>query len=283
VGSQNLVAGAGGGIPGYPAVSLSLLAARLGAPNRFVGVIVAVITGLVLVLGDLVLNLVPTPLLGSLLLWIGAAVTFEWLVLTARRLELWGYLIVVLIFLVIVLVSFTTGILVGLVAAIILFVVEYGNLDSIRHVLTGQDYQSTYEVSEERHESLRLHGGAILIVRLQGFIFFGTSDRLRRTIEDRLSESVRFLIIDFGRVTRVDSSAVVSFIRLGQIAERRGFTMVITGMKEPVKRALTRSGLKVGAHLRLDPDFDDGLVWCENRLLAKLAPTLDAERPRGRA
>jgi len=122
-----------------------------------------------------------------------------------------------------------------------------------------------------------------LIVRLQGFIFFGTSDRLRSNIEDRLSESVRFLIIDLRRVTRIDSSAVVSFIRLGQIALRRGFTLVVTGMNEPVKRALTRGGLKNGAHLRFDLDFDDGLVWCENRLLANLAPTLDPDRPRGLA
>ena len=283
VGLQNLAAGAGGGVPGYPAVSLSLLAAHLGATNRLVGVIVAAVTGCVLVLGDVVLVLVPTPLLGSLLVWIGAAVTFEWLVSTARRLRLWEYLIVVLIFLVIVLVSFTTGILVGLIAATILFVVEYGRLDSVRHVLTGQDYQSTFEVSEERRESLRLHGDAILIVRLQGFIFFGTSDRLRKTIEDRLTDSVSFLIIDFRRVTGVDSSTVVSFNRLGQMAALRGFTLVVTGMNEPVKRALTRSGLKAGAHLRVDIDFDDGLVWCENRLLAKLAPTLDAERPRGLA
>jgi SulP family sulfate permease len=207
-------------------------------------------------------------------------VTFEWLVLTARRLERWEYLIVVLIFLVIVLVSFTTGILVGLFAAIVLFVAEYGRLDSVRHVLTGQDYQSAFEVSEDRRESLRLHGHAILIARLQGFIFFGTSDRLRTNLEDRLSESVRFLIIDFRRVTRIDSSAVVSFIRLGQIAVRRGFILVLTGMNEPVKRALKRGGLKTGAHLRVDLDFDDGLVWCENCLLAKVAPTLDPERPR---
>ena len=188
VGLQNLAAGAGGGVPGYPAVSLSLLAARLGAGNRLVGLIVAVVTGCVLLLGELVLNLVPTPLLGSLLVWIGAAVTYEWLVLTARRLALWEYLIVVLIFLVIVGVSFTTGILVGLVAAIILFVVEYARVDSVRHVLTGENYQSTFEMSEERREALRGFGQAILIVRLHGFIFFGTSDRLRKKIEDRLSE-----------------------------------------------------------------------------------------------
>ena len=205
-------------MPGYPAVSLSLLAARLGAGNRLIGLIVAAVTGCVLLLGEIVLNLVPTPLLGSLLVWIGAAVTYEWLVLTARRLALWEYLTVVLIFLVIVGVSFTTGILVGLVAAIILFVVEYGRVDSVRHVLTGENYQSTFEMSEERREALRGFGQAILIVRLHGFIFFGTADRLRKKIEDRLSELVRFLIIDFRHVTGVDLSAVVSFVRLGKVA-----------------------------------------------------------------
>jgi SulP family sulfate permease len=280
VGLQNVAAGMGGGVPGYPAVSLSLLAGRLGAANRLVGVIVAAVSGSVLLLGELVLDLVPTPLLGSLLVWIGAAVTFEWLVSTARRLALWEYLIVVLIFLVIVSVSFTTGILVGIVAATILFVVEYGRVDSVRHVLTGQDYQSTFEISEERRESLRRHGEAILIVRLQGFIFFGTSDRLRKKIEDRLSDVVRFVIVDFRRVTGVDSSTVASFTRLGQIAGRRGFVLVITGMNEPVKQALTRGGLKTGLHLHVDLDIDRGLVWCENRLLARLAPELDAERPR---
>jgi SulP family sulfate permease len=280
VGFQNLAAGAGGGVPGYPAVSLSLLSARLGATNRLVGVVVAAVAGCVLVLGELVLNLVPTPLLGSLLVWIGAAVTYEWLVSTARRLAIWEYLIVVLIFLVIVGVSFTTGILVGLVAAIVLFVVEYARVDSIRHVLTGENYQSTFEMSEERGEALRKFGEALLIVRLQGFIFFGTSDRLRKKIEDRLSEVVRFLIVDFRHVTGVDSSAVVSFVRLGKVASRRGFTMVITGMTGPVRRALTRGGLSTGASLRIDGDIDQGLVWCENRLLAGLAPDLDVESPR---
>ena len=280
VGLQNLVAGAGGGVPGYPAVSLSLLSARLGAANRVVGVIVAAVAGCVLLLGERVLDLVPVPLLGSLLVWIGAAVTYEWLVLSARRLAIWEYLIVVLIFLAIVCVSFTIGILVGLLAAIILFVVEYARVDSVRHVLTGEDYQSTLEMSEERRETLRSCGTAILIVRLDGFIFFGTADRLRKQIEDRLSELVRFVIVDFRHVTGVDSSAAVSFVRLGKAASRRGFTMVATGMNETVGRALTRGGLGAGASLRIDRDIDHGLLWCENQLLAKLAPDLDIGRPR---
>jgi SulP family sulfate permease len=280
VGLQNLVAGAGGGVPGYPAVSLSLLSERLGAANQGVGLIVAAVTGCVLFLGEIVLDLVPTPLLGSLLVWIGAALTYEWLVLTARRLAIWEYLIVALIFLVIVGVSFTTGIFVGLVAAVVLFVVEYARVDSVRHVLTGETYQSTFEMSEERREGLRQLGHAILIVRLQGFIFFGTSDRLRKKIEDRLSDTVRFVIVDFRHVTGVDSSAVVSFVRLGKLAARLGFTLVVTGMNETVARALTRGDLNPGPGVRIERDIDRGLVWCENQLLARLAPDLDAERPR---
>lgn len=283
VGLQNLVAGAGGGVPGYPAVSLTLLATRLGAANRLVGLVVAAVTAMVLAFGETVLDLVPTPLLGSLLVWIGGALAYEWLVLTARRLPVWEYLTIVLIFLVIVGVSFTAGVLVGLVAAIVLFVVESGRIDSIRHVLTGQDYQSTSEASEARRASLQRHGAAILIVRVQGFIFFGTSDRLRKRIDLRLSEAVRFLVIDFRRVTGVDSSAVVSFARLGQAAARRGFTIVLTGMSPNVERALIRGGLEPGSALRIEPDLDRGLLWCEERLLKDVAPDLDAERPLDRS
>jgi SulP family sulfate permease len=232
----------------------------------------------VLLLGRIVLDFVPTPLLGSLLVWIGAALTYQWLILSVRRLPLWEYLIVVLIFLVIVLVSFTTGIFVGLVAAVILFVVEYGRIDGIRLVLTGRDYQSTFEASEERRERLRLRGSAILIVRLQGFLFFGSSDRLRKNIQERLNGETRFLLIDFKHVTGIDSSAVASFVRLSQLAARGGFTVVLTAMNDTVSRALLRGGLVAGQALRIDRDLDHGLVWCENELLAE---ETGAGEPRG--
>lgn len=280
VGLQNVVAGSGGGIPGYPAVSLSVLADRFGAGNRGVGIVAAALAGCVLFLGKAVLDLVPTPLLGSVLVWIGATVTYEWLVQTARRLTALEYIVVVLIFLVIVFVSLGVGILVGLVAAVVLFVVEYGRIDSVRQILGGQDYQSTFEASGERRDTLRRFGTAIMIVQLQGFIFFGSSDRLRKRLEDRVMEELRTLIIDFRRVTGVDSSAVVSFVRLSQLAERQGLVLLLAGMSKAVERAMLRGGLSPGGHVRVETDINQGLVWSENRLLAAVAPALDAERPR---
>jgi len=281
VGFQSVASGFGGGLPGYPAVSLSLLASRLGAADRLVGLIVSLLVGAALFLGEVLLNLVPTPLLGSLLIWIGGSLMFEWLIRTARRLALWEYLIVILIFLVIVGVGFPYGVLVGLVAAFVLFVVEYGRVDSVRRVLTGRDYHSSFSLPEVEHESLRQSGDAILIVQLQGFIFFGTSDRLLKSLEKmrQAGPSIRYVVIDFQRVTGVDSSAVASFLRLGQVMTKSGVELVLAGMLETVSKPLLRGGLERDhGNLRIEPDIDQGLRWCEKQLLAEVAPTLEPIR-----
>jgi sulfate permease, SulP family len=287
VGLQCLASGAGGGMPGFPAVSLSLLATRLGAPTRTVGLIVAVIVLGVLAFGEEVLNLMPTPVLGGLLVWIGGTLMAEWLFRAARRLRLGEYLVILLIFAVIVGAGFPDGILAGLVAAVILFVVEYGRIDSIRHVFSGRDYHATPDMTEERRNALSSAGDAILIVRLQGFLFFGSADRLRKAIEDRIAgpTPVRFLIVDFARVTGLDSSAAMNFVRLAQIAARHKVALVISGAGDAVRRALFRSGLEEAAPgtATVEIDLHHALARCEAALLAVVAPGLDGENKRDAA
>ena len=294
VGIQSVVSGAGGGLPGYPAVSLSLLASRLGAQNRVVGLIVALLLAGALFRGSLVLSLVPTPLLGGLLIWVGGSLIIQWLIDSARRLPFREYLIILLIFLVIATTSFAWGILAGLVAAVALFVLEYGRVETIRHVLRGSQYQSNVEDSEERRQTLRQYGDAILILRLQGYLFFGTADRLRKKIMDEIEPAavpggrsgelsrVRFVLIDFNRVSGVDSSAVLSFARLIQVAKRDGFIVVLTGTADAVHSALTRApfGAGAGTAVRFEPDIEHGLAWCENTLLDDVAPEIGAGKAR---
>jgi len=274
VGYANLLAGIGGGLPGYHSVSLTLLASRLGARDIAVGLTVAAFCLAGLLFGSAVLSVVPTPLLGAMLVWIGAGLIWEWLVGSYARLPRREYLVVALIFAVIVFAGFAWGLLVGLAGAIVLFVVEYGRVDIVRYMMTGRDYQSGNGASEDRLEVLRRHGDAILMVRLQGFLFFGTADRLRKRMHRRIAEHdgnrVRFLLTDFSRVTGLDSSTVLSFIRLAQTAEASGFALVLTGMSDAVRSTMLRGGLAegVGTPVRLEPTFDRGLEWCEDRLLA---------------
>src|SRR5581483_8563953 len=175
-GIANLAAGIGGGSPGFHSVTLSVLASRLAARGPLAGVAVALVCFAALLFAEVLLDLLPTPLLGGLLIFIGGRLVFDWLIRSWSKLSRWEYAVVVLIFAVIGAIDFGWGILVGLVAAALLFAVEYGRVEIVRHFMTGRDYQSGHDSSEERRELLRAAGEAILILRLQGFIFFGTAD-----------------------------------------------------------------------------------------------------------
>ena len=151
--------------------------------------------------------------------------------------------------------------------------------------MTGIDYQTGADSSEKRRELLNVHGGAILIIRLQGYLFFGTADRLRRRVQRRMTEGGQrphFLVIDFRRVTGLDSSAVVSFIRLGQTAEREGFLVVLTGLSAADVEALARGGFTsaVNGNVRFETDIERGLKWCEDTLLADVSPDLSGAHRR---
>ncbi len=279
-GIANLIAGAGTGTPGFHSLSGTILAARLGAANPVVGLTIAACCATAAVFGPQILSLVPTPLLGGVLLWIGGGLIHQWLIQSHARLARAEYAVVVLIFAIIAFVGFAWGILVGLLAAAMLFAVEYGRVDIVRYMLTGRDYQTSTSASEERLEALRANGGAILLLRLQGYLFFGTADRLRKRILGRLADAsetgVRFLVIDFHRVSGLDSSAVLSFIRLSQAAAPAGYMLVLTGMSREVREAMLRGGLEHGdgSPVRIEPSFDHGVEWCENALIADVAPTL---------
>jgi SulP family sulfate permease len=286
MGGANVVAGMLGGIPGYHNLSQTILSSRLGAATPAVGLTVAFCCFTAVAFGPKILSVVPMPLLGGVLVWIGAGLIRQWLFGSYARLGIAEYAVVILIFAVVVFVGFAWGILVGLLAAALLFAVEYGRIDIVRYTLTGRDYQTRAGASEERLDLLRNNGEAILLLRLQGFLFFGTADGLRRRIQQRLTGSagtpIRFLVVDFQRVSGLDSSAVLSFVRLAQMARPDGFVLMLTGMSAAIENAMVRGGLEHGAShaVHIGPSFDYGVEWCEDALLAEIAPALSTVHTR---
>jgi SulP family sulfate permease len=277
-GTANLIAGAGGGTTGFQDLGLTLLSHRLGGIYRMVGPMIALLCVLFMTAGAPFLTFVPKPLFGALLLWVGANLILDWLVLTFRRVTTAEYAVIILILLIIISLGLLPGIIFGLIAGLILFVVDYSKVDIIKNELTGADFHSNVDRSEERRQFLETHGQGILIYRLQGFVFFGTADRLREQIIARLNNEekgkVSYLVIDFLRVTGLDTSAVVSFQKLANFARQRGLALVLTGLNQLSQRAFLRSGLAGGefGKVLLFPDLDRGVEWCEDQLLETIKP-----------
>jgi SulP family sulfate permease len=112
-------------------------------------------------------------------------------------------------------------------------------------------------------------GDSVQILRVHGFLFFGSANGLLERIRKRVDAgALRFLVIDLRRVTGVDSSAVVAFLKVIGLAQAHGFELVLTGVSEPVRKQLARGAVGEGEPVRFEPDLDRGLQRCEEGLLA---------------
>jgi len=273
-GLTNLVAGLGTGIPGYMGLSTTTLGYKIGAKSRLVGLIVALVAGLILFLGASVLSFAPKVVLGGLLMFLGLNFLIEWIYRAWFRLPKSDYFVVILILVAIATVGFLEGVAVGIVAAVILFAVNYSRTQAIKHALSGADYQSNHERSFYHEELLQGKRAEIYILLLQGYIFFGTANNLLEHIKQRIQDStlslIQYLVLDFRLVTGLDSSAILSFLKLKQLVQSHNLILVFTDIDARLQYQLEDAGcLDESDPLNWAfPDLDHGLEWCEDQMLA---------------
>jgi SulP family sulfate permease len=270
-GVGNVLASGAAGIPGFHTLSLTALAQRTGSTSRMVGLVAAAVCGAILAFGAEVLSLFPRTVLGGLVVFLGLTFLFEWVVDSRAKLPRRDYLVVLLILLAVAALGFLQGIGVGLVLAIVLFVIDYSRTDVVKNELTGRRYRSKVDREPRQLDVLRAEGERIHILRLQGIVFFGTAntllERIRRRIQDPDGVPVRFLVIDFQRVTGLDSSAVLAFLKIHQLTETRDTALVLSGLTAPVRRQLERGGFSGLDGVEVFPDLDHAAQWCEDRVL----------------
>jgi SulP family sulfate permease len=273
-GWANVAAGVVGGPPGYLYLADTLITERLAGRRRGPAVVAALGTLAVVMFGGSVLELIPQFVIGGLLLFVGTDFLVEWLWSSRRRMNRVDYALMWGIVVIIAAIGFLPGVVAGLVAAFALFVVRYSRVDVVKHSLTAREYQSNIERPSSDVDRLQAAGDSVLILELQGFIFFGTAGRIVRHIRSHreTTPGLRFVICDFRQVTGVDSSAVVLFERIVLLARDNRWTLVMTGMG-PMQRAQFSD--LVTAHddvVRVEPDLDHGMAWCEERVLGSPGP-----------
>jgi SulP family sulfate permease len=266
----NVAVGVAGGTPGFHAAGLSSLVRRMRADARVAGVVAALVPLLVVLVGVDALELVPKMLVGGVLVFAGLGLIVEWLWDRRATLTTSDRVVVVLILLAIAWLGPLSGVVVGLVLALALFAVDYGRVELLHQVAFGDALRSTVDRSPDERAVLRAHAGSVEILRVRGFVFFGTAsgllDRARRRVE---TGDLRYLVVDLTRVSGVDASAVVAMRKAAEIARADGFELVFTGATEPVQERLTRGGvIEEAGVVAFDPDLDHGLERCEDGLLA---------------
>src|SRR5690606_22638501 len=115
--------------------------------------------------------------------FLGLGVPLDWLALERRRLAPVEYAIAVTILPVIAPVEVPEGMAVGLVLTVLLFVVSYSRVDPVRYAATGAELRSRVRRSEAEDAALAAAADGLLVMQLQGFLFFGTTARVLERAE----------------------------------------------------------------------------------------------------
>lgn len=269
IGSVNLIAGAAGSAPSYTQFANSLLVQRMVGRERAVPVLIGLSAIVVLFTGDTVVALVPQPLVAGMLGFIAASFVLDWTWDLRHRVSVAELGLALVIAATIPAFGFLAGIGLGLLLTAGWFVVQYSRSSGVRRIADATGLRSKVARPPEAHELLRRHGDSVVVVELDGFLFFGIGDSVTRSILALEGlDRVRWVVLDFERVTGADSSAVAAFGPLLRWADRTGTELIWCGVRSRVERALSpllddaRSG-------RVAIDLDRALESTEEAILGE--------------
>lgn len=277
---RNLLSGFVGGIPAYQSISLSSLNFQMSGGRIISAVVASILCGLMLMLGAYILEYVPKILVGIIVVYLGLSMLIEWVYKTWFKFPLVEYLVVILILGVIAFFGFLLGVVVGVIAAIILFVVSYSRTDVVKHSLSGMNFRSRVTRSPDQQRVLSEQGERLYILQLQGFIFFGTANKLleqvREGIEQMDTKELCFVLLDFRQVTGLDSTAMLSFAKMKQFVADHNVSLVVTDLSPTIYKQFTNSNfIDEGGSVIEFSNLDRGLDWCEDEILKGEAGAVD--------
>jgi SulP family sulfate permease len=273
VGAANIIAGLCGGTVGYHSLSLSTLRYSMEAKSRVTGIFSAALCASIIFFGSSLLSYFPRPIMGSLLLFLGFSFLYEWLYEVWFKLARLDCFLIIFILAIIGAFGFIEGVSAGVLIAITIFVVRYSHVSVIKHTLSGVNYHSNVERTPGQEHILAEKGEEIHILKLQGFIFFGTANNLfediRKRANDRALLPLRAVVLDFRFVNGVDSSAANSFSKMKQQAESQNYILVFTQLSKELLMLFKRGGFSFSDNgfFHVFPDLDLGMEWCENEIL----------------
>jgi sulfate permease, SulP family len=270
-GIANMVAATGCGFVGYHSSSMYQLSRSISrVPVPAIGLTGGAVMIGVMVAGTGFLSYLPKGLFALVLFYLGIELLWRWLVVAWREMPHGDYVIIVAILATAVAFDFVVAIVLGTIAASILFTLAYSRLDVVRNRVSGRLRLSPTERSERDIATLVAHGHQTLVFELQGYLFFGTANGLFDRVAAEITADdadIKTLLVDFRRVEGMDVSASFVLARLADMAVQNGVRIAFTGVSPTLRERLGPAGRVEG--LTFHPTLADGLQRVEDRVLAE--------------
>ena len=231
-----------GGIPATGAIARTMTNINNGGRTPVAGIIHAVVLMLVLLfLGSLV-SMIPMACLAAVLIMVAYSMsgwkTIRGLIKHPNR-DLWVLLIT---FFLTVIFDLTVAIEVGILLAMVLFLMRTNEQTHIRTLHKEIDPNEDTEV-QYNLEHLTIPEG-VEVYEIDGPYFFGIANRFDDIMTHVPGDKYPIRIIRMRKVPFVDSTAMHNLSMLIQRSHKEGMTIILSGVKEHVHKQLVKGGIE---------------------------------------
>ncbi|ADV20089.1 vacuolar protein [Cryptococcus gattii E566] len=274
-GASNMLAGLTGTVPNYLTYVNTVLFYRVGGGSRLSGLMLAMGTAAIMMIGPAVIAALPVMVVGALIFVLGIDLLMEAVWDTRHRVNKMEYITIWAIAIGMTVFDFVIGLLFGIILACIFFVVQSSRRRAIRGVFNGATARSTVRRPKWQRSFIQQIGSQTYVMKLQGFLFFGTITNVEDEIRKLLDlakwqhNPIRFLIIDFALVHGLDFSSAEAFVRVQRLLAAKDVHLILCGAKSDglVGTALQGVGLwadREGMRVEVFESLNDALEWTEN-------------------
>ncbi|NVO29296.1 SLC26A/SulP transporter family protein [Donghicola sp. C2-DW-16] len=276
MGAANMIGVGATSIMGLGESNDMALAARLGGVNFTTVLLIAALVAGFIAIGPAPLGYLPPCIIGGFLVFLGLHQVASWFWKLRKSLPTVDLAVIAVIVATIATIGVLEGVGVGIMLATALFVRRYSRLNVVKRALTSAEFLSSIDRHKEDQAWLDDQGHRVQIFVLQGFLFFGTANRMLERIKEVIassqSDQQRYLVVDLNSVDDMDSSAANSFSKLMQACARDGLTLCIAANSQKFLNILGKIArdlpLEQGT-LQTFADLDSAVGWCDDQLLGE--------------
>ncbi|KAL7629414.1 hypothetical protein AAE478_000934 [Parahypoxylon ruwenzoriense] len=275
-GYSNFLSGFAGSIQNYLVFANTLFFMRSGGDSRLAGILLAGLTFGVMTIGPVIIGYIPVMVVGTLIFVLGFELLLDALVSPRRKLKLLEYLTIVVIVFTMGIYDFVVGIFVGIILAFVSAIYHASQISAIRTTYTGDQVGSMVRRNPSQYHYLQEVGSQTFVIKLSGFLFFGTIVGVEEKIRSLISDDnfrehpIKYLILDLWHVTGIDYSAAEGFKAINRLLDKKGVHLLISGkgVESKIGRDLRAVGLGAdGPDVMFTPDLNSALESCENEQL----------------
>jgi sulfate permease, SulP family len=172
------------------------------------------------------------------------------------------------------------AVFIGIAIAVVLFVVSMSRSVVRRSYRCGATRSRRFRTAND-FALLAQRGETILVMELQGALFFGTGEKLVQEIDHALTQETTFVILNLRRVNEIDSTGARALLEISAMlaARQKTLFLVLGSESVPMIRLRDFQILDSIPPSRVFADSDRAIERAENELLSDRANFDGAELP----